>query len=188
MKQMEILELLKEMLDTERYRHTLGVVECARELAGLYKVDDRQAELAALLHDCARGYSGCELLAMAEQQGLSVDELEREIPELLHGRVGAYLATVRFGVQDPAVLQAIELHTLGAREMTALDKVIFIADMVEPGRSFPGVQKLRAIARQNLDEGMLKCLDATITYVLEKKQYIHPQSIIARNAILLKMR
>ncbi|MFZ5641291.1 MAG: bis(5'-nucleosyl)-tetraphosphatase (symmetrical) YqeK [Bacillota bacterium] len=187
MEKVEILKLLREMTDDARYNHTLGVVEFARELAGVYGVDHRQAEAAALLHDCARCLSPRDLLATAEGQGLPVDELERAVPELLHGKVGAFFARTRFGVDDRAVLRAIELHTLGAREMTQLDKIIFIADMIEPGRDFPGVEALREVARRELDLALLKCFDSTIRYVMEKQQYIHPQSIDARNAVLLKL-
>lgn len=187
MERAEILGLLREITDDSRYNHTLGVAACARELAGIYGIDSRQAELAALLHDCARCMSARELLATAEEQGLAVDELEREIPDLLHGKIGAYFARVRFGVYDLAVLHAIERHTLGAPEMTALDKIIFVADMIEPGRDFPGVEKLRELARADLDRALLSCFDATIRYVIEKQQYIHPLSVTARNAILLKL-
>lgn len=187
MEQAEIFELLREMTDERRYNHTLGVVSCARELAGLYGTDIRQAELAALLHDCARCMRAQDLLTIAAEQGLPVDELEREIPDLLHGKIGAYLAGTRFGIHDRAILKAIELHTLGAQEMTTLDKIIFVADMIEPGRDFPGVEKLRGLARTDLDRALLNCFDSTIRYVIEKQQYIHPQSIAARNAILLKL-
>lgn len=183
----EMLKMLREMTDEKRYRHTLGVMECARELAGLYGLDDYQAETAALLHDCARCLDERDLLAIADEQGWPVDDLERVIPDLLHGKAGAYFARARFGVTDLAVLQAIEVHTLGAQNMTALDKVIFIADMVEAGRDFPGVDRLRALARRDLDLALLNCFDATIRYVIEKQQYIHPQSVLARNAVLLKL-
>lgn len=183
-----IRKQLREMTDDVRYNHTLGVMDCARELAGIYGVDPRQTEVAALLHDCARCLSSRDLLAIAEKQGLLVDELERTVPELLHGKVGAFFARTRFDVGDRAVLRAVELHTLGAREMTQLDKVIFIADMIEPGRDFPGVGELREAARSDLDLALLKCFDSTISYVIEQQQYIHPQSIDARNAVLLKLR
>lgn len=188
MERAEIMQLLREMTDDRRYSHTMGVMACARELAGLYGVDTRQAELAALLHDCARCLSPQELLASALEQGLPVDELEREVPDLLHGKVGAFFARARFGVDDPAVLRAIELHTLGAQDMTLLDKIIFIADMIEPSRDFPGVETLRETARTDLDRSLLDGFDSTIRYVIEKRQYIHPRSIGARNAILLKLR
>jgi predicted HD superfamily hydrolase involved in NAD metabolism len=183
----EIRKQLREMTDDVRYNHTLGVVECARELAGIHGVDHRRAKVAALLHDCARCLSPQDLLATAEGQGLPVDELERAMPELLHGKVGAFFARTRFDVGDRAVLRAVELHTLGAREMTQLDKVIFIADMIEPGRDFPGVGELREAARSDLDLALLKCFDSTIRYVIEKQLYIHPQSIDARNAVLFKL-
>ncbi len=187
MEQAEMKNQLRQMIDEARFSHTMGVVACARELAGLHGANVTQAELAALLHDCARCLSGRELLAIALAQGLPVDELEREIPDLLHGRVGACFARTKFGINDREVMRAIELHTLGAPEMGLLDKIIFVADMVEPGRQFPGVERLRQLVRQDLDLALLDCFDTTIRYVLEKQQYIHPRSIIARNSVLLKL-
>ena len=187
MKLAEIMDHLRQIMNERRYRHTLGVVQFALEMAKIYGADSGQAQMAALLHDCARCLPPRELLAAAEAQGIPVDDLEREIPDLLHGKVGAYLAGTRYGVSDPAVLQAIELHTLGARDMSTLDKIIFVADMVEPGRDFPGVGRLREMARRDLDRALLNCFDSTVRFVLEKQQFIHPQSVIARNALLLKL-
>lgn len=181
-------EKLKSFMDEKRFRHTLGVAETAAEIAQLYSVNLEEAVTAALLHDCARVLPPGILLEMAEKFSLPIDSLEREVPDLLHGKVGAEIARTEFGIDSPVILNAIRRHTLGDEKMTALDKVIFVADMIEPGRSFPGVDLLRKVAAESLDKAVLAGLNSTIIYVISISGIIHPKSIKARNAILLTLK
>jgi len=175
------LERLQSMLSDKRLKHSLGVSATAAYLAELYGADREQAEVAGLLHDCARDMTGGELLALARENNLPVDEVEVVKPTLLHAQVGAMLARRQLGVLDYAVLRAIEVHTLGDVTMTLLDKVLFVADKTEPGRKTPGVDELRQIAAQNLDQALSACFDAAIVLSVHKGELIHPRTVQARN-------
>lgn len=178
---------LRDMLSYKRFKHSLGVRDTAVKLAEIYGADSRKAALAGLLHDCARDLPGEKLLVLARQNHIPVDEVDEALPVILHAPVGALLAGRQFGVQDQAVLQAIALHTLGDKDMTLLDKIIFVADKAEPGRAFPGVQELREIMWRDLDRAMLWCLDAAITMSLRNSELIHPKAVSTRNWIRLKL-
>ncbi|AGL02711.1 bis(5'-nucleosyl)-tetraphosphatase (symmetrical) YqeK [Desulfoscipio gibsoniae] len=181
------LECLRGMLGYKRIQHSLGVRVTASRLAELYGADREQAAIAGLLHDCGRDLPGEELLALARQHLVPVDDIEEALPVLLHAPVGALLARQQFGVEDEAVLRAIDLHTLGGETMTLLDKIVFVADKMEPGRVFPGVAELRQIAQQNLDRAVLWCFDAAITLSVRNGELIHPRAVHARNGVRLKL-
>lgn len=188
MKRLEIIEKLKRQLSKERLLHTLGVEETAKILAMHYDVDANKASLAALLHDCAKGFPPNSLLKKAESSGIIIDELERLCPDLLHGPVGAVLAREDYGIEDSEILTAIAVHTTGAEEMSELDKIVYIADYIEPNRSFSGVERLREAAWKDLDWCMSLCFDQTIFYLIKEKKLIHPKTIAARNTFLLNDR
>lgn len=179
------LQLLAERMPAGRYRHSLGVADTAAELAVRYGVDPEQARLAGLLHDYARDLPAEELLKISTSADLISCELERQVPVLLHGQVGAYLVQEELGITDKAVCQAISRHTVGAPNMTVLDKIIYLADTIEPGRNFDGIQKIRSLAATDLDSALLEALKASIIYVLKKGQLLHPATVEARNNILL---
>lgn len=145
-------------LNTNRYKHTMGVVRMAAALAQRYGVDAQQARLAALLHDCGRG----------------VDK-----GALTHAQTGERLAREEYGVTDEAVLRAIRLHTTLGPGATRLDKVIYVADMVEYGRRFRGVGELRRLAMKNLDAAAAKGLFETIAFVKQRGETVHPDSLLA---------
>lgn len=175
---------IKNGMSPERYRHTKGVVVTALKLAEICGVDTCKAETAALLHDIARDFSGVRILKLCRDFGITPDEIEKAAPDLLHGKLAACIASERYGVKDDEVLDAIRFHTTGRKNMSTLDKIIFIADMIEPGREFPGVEELRVLAFKDLDGAVLAGLDSTIKYVLERGLIIHPSSTEARNSLL----
>ena len=177
--------VLAARLPEKRYRHSLGVAATAARLASKNKVDPEQARLAGLLHDYARDLPGRELLALAAGAGLVTCELERRLPVLLHGPVGALLIKQDLGLTDRAILQAVARHTVGAVAMTTLDKIIYLADAIEPERRFPGVEELRRLASMDLDQALLKAFESSIFYLLGKGQPLHPATVEARNYILL---
>lgn len=180
----ELTAKLAQTLPPNRFRHTLGVVEWSEKLAEQYLMPVIQARQAALLHDCAKYLSDEQLLKLAEQAGLPIEPETRLQPFLLHGPVGAYLAQRDYGVTDPVILDAVSRHTLGADQMTGLDKVIFLADMVEPNRSYPGVRELRALTLLDLDKAMVAALDQTIRHLLDRGDLLHSQTVRTRNALL----
>lgn len=177
---------LSRVLTPKRFRHSLGVSQSAAELAGRFGEDIERAKLTGLLHDCARNLSNNNLLQMAKSFAIVVDDVEHCQPMLLHAPVGACLAKVEYGVSDPQMLTAIALHTTGGRNMTKLDKIIYIADCIEPSRDFPGIEKLRKLAFKNLDEAMLVAFDQSLHYVIERNLLIHPATIDGRNELLIK--
>lgn len=178
-------EILAARLPEKRYQHSLGVAGTAALLASRNKVNPEQARLAGLLHDYARDLPPAELLALSAEAGLITCELERRLPVLLHGPVGALLIKQELGIKDRAVLQAVARHTVGAVAMTTLDKVVYLADVIEPERRFPGVEELRRLATADLNAALLKAFEFSILYLVGKGQPLHPVTVEARNYLLL---
>ena len=182
----EMRALLEKSLKPSRYQHSLGVAETAVFLAQRFGVNEEQARIAGLLHDCAREFRNEDLIAEAEKRLIMVGNIERQMPLLLHAYVGSRLVTEKYGVSDHAIEQAIWRHTVGGAKMTKLDKIIWFADMIEPNRDYPGVEELRSLAKTAaLDDMVLAGLTQSITFVLQKGGLIHPDTVIARNEILL---
>ena len=136
---------LEKRLKPSRFRHSLGVAETAVKLAKRFGADEERARVAGLLHDCAREFRNEDMVKEAEKRGIAIGEVERSMPLLLHADIGAVRVRELYGVEDAAISQAIARHTVGGPAMTVLDKIIWYADMIEPGRDFPGVDKLREL-------------------------------------------
>jgi predicted HD superfamily hydrolase involved in NAD metabolism len=144
-----------------RYAHSVRVARCAELLARRHGVDTRKARIAGLLHDLARLYSAQRLIAETQARGLPISPVERDHPVLLHARLGAALARELFGIDDPEVLSAIEKHTTGAGELSALDCVIYLADSLEPSRRFPERAELWQLAMGDLSAAVRETISAT---------------------------
>lgn len=182
----EIKASLARELKHNRYKHSLGVMESAAILAKRYGASEEKAVLAGLLHDCARIYTDKELLEKAAAENIAADAVETASPALLHAKVGAVLAEKKFGIKDAEISAAIRLHTTGGINMTKLDKIIYLADMIEPNRDFPEVDALRKIAKKDLDEAVLMALEQSIRFIMAKGQLIHIDTVMARNDLLRK--
>ena len=177
---------LEKRLKPSRFRHSLGVAETAVKLAKRFGADEERARVAGLLHDCAREFRNEDMVKEAEKRGIAIGEVERSMPLLLHADIGAVRVRELYGVEDAAISQAIARHTVGGPAMTGLDKIIWYADMIEPGRDFPGVDKLRELGgTASLDAMLLAGLSHSIVFVVEKGHLIHPATVLARNEILL---
>ena len=174
----------KRRMTPERYEHTLAVAESAMEIARMHGVSIQDAEMAGLLHDYARDLSADELLRIAGSNGLIEHEIERRVPVLLHGPVGAWLARSELGVENRSVLRAIEVHTVGAPGMDRLARIIYLADLIAAGRTCPIVGKLRLAVQGDLDQAMLISLAFSIRYLLKRSKVIHPQTVAAWNYFL----
>lgn len=168
-------------------RHVLRVVDEARRLARRHGVDEERAALAALGHDVLRGASPSELLALAASMGVEPDPLERAAPILLHGPLAARLMAERYGVADPEVLAAAAWHTTARGGMSPLEKVLFLADKVEPGkaRRSRGRLRVRALADEDLDAALLTWLDQGLARSLRVGWALHPATVAARNELVL---
>jgi predicted HD superfamily hydrolase involved in NAD metabolism len=183
---------IEERLSSDRFAHSLRVVEKALDLAKQSRctLDLEKLRLAALWHDYAKDMPPQELLSIALEHGLVTTEAEKVQPDLLHGAVGAFLCRRDFGLTaaDEEILHAIRYHTTGCEKMSLLDKIVYLADLLEPGRTFAGVDEIRRICQDDLDAGLLFAFDNTIEYVLAKKLLIHPLTVQARNWHLLAMK
>ena len=183
-----IISEIGKVLKQSRLEHTLGVEEQAVRMAGIFGADRGKASEAALLHDYAKYIDDGEMLRLAEKYGIETDEVYRDSPNLMHGPVAAKLVEEIFGVSDRDVLNAITYHTVGRAGMSLLEKIIYVADMTEKNRDFPGVDELRRAAVEDIDEAMLLCLEQTISYTLKRRKKIHINSIQTYNSIIENIR
>lgn len=175
----------KVKIAPNRIAHVEGVVQTADALARKYAPESViAARLAGWIHDVAKHWSNDELLTYASAHGLRVTPAERATPSLLHGAVGYELANAIFGFDDPALREACAFHTTGAPNMGALAKIVYLADMIEPGRDFPGVDVLRQEAEANLDSAVLHAVDHTLRHLITKQRQADPRALMFRNALL----
>lgn len=182
----ELREQLKEALPHKRFKHSVAVYATALKMAEHYKLPPEKIAVAALLHDCGREVPTPQLLAKARELGLEVDYVEERQQILLHAKLGAYFAEHKYGVTDPEILRAIRLHSTGAPDMTELDMVIYLADLIEPGRDFDGVEDLRKAVYKDLELGMLRTYAHTMRYLLDENLLIHPDCVNGYNQLAAK--
>lgn len=180
----EIIDYLRKNLKLTRYEHSLSVRDTAVKLAKKYGADVEKARIAGLAHDCAKNMSDEDLLNMALSHGINVDSVCKENPKLLHGFIGSIVAKEKFGIQDQEILNSIAYHTTGKKDMDLLQKIIYIADYVEPLRNFPGVDELRMEVTHDLNKAVLMAFNNTIKCVIERGQLLHVNTIEGRNYIL----
>lgn len=181
------LEIVKAQLTEHRYIHTLGVVETAIELAVRYHADRDKAELAAIFHDYAKFRPKDEMREIVKQQGMP-ESLLHYGTELLHAPVGAYLVEQEAGITDPEILSAIANHTTGRVGMNTLEKIIFLADYIEPGRKFPGVDDVRELAKIDLNQACIQALKNTMIFIMKQNQLIYPETVHAYNSLLAQIK
>ncbi len=179
---------LKSELLEKRFVHSIGVMECAVELARLYGADEQKAAIAGLLHDCAKNYSRDDMFALCEKYRISLDDVMKSATGLIHGLLGAEVARREYGVDDPDIYDAIYYHTVGKPDMSLLTQIIYIADGIEKNRHYDGVDRIRALAYENLDKALILQIDYTIKSVLSKGALLHTNTIDTRNFYLSKQR
>ena len=157
---------LKKNMDESRYEHTLGVMYTSAALAMRYECDLDKALLAGLMHDCAKCMPNAKKLKTAEKYGLEITDLEKKNPFMLHAKVGAVLAEKKYDITDEEVLGAIRWHTTGRPDMTLLEKIVYVADYIEPKRDkAPNLGEIRKLAFTDLDRALLKILQDTLNYL-----------------------
>ncbi|MCD7763855.1 MAG: bis(5'-nucleosyl)-tetraphosphatase (symmetrical) YqeK [Lachnospiraceae bacterium] len=173
---------LKKDLDEARFIHTQGVMYTAASLAMCYEQDIERASVAGLLHDCAKCIPNGQKLRLCEHYRIPVSEVERKAPHLLHAKLGASIAQDKYGIQDAEILSAIQWHTTGKPQMTILEKIIFLSDYIEPGRTkAPNLTYIRKTAFSDLDLAVFLTLRDTLSYLEEKKACLDNQTIVAYN-------
>lgn len=157
---------LKKQMDDSRYEHTMGVMYMCGALAMRYGYDLERAMLAGLMHDCAKCMPNAKKLKMAEKNHLEISDLERKNPFMLHAKLGALLAKKKYDIEDEEILDAIRWHTTGRPGMTLLDKIVYVADYIEPKRDkAPNLTEIRQMAFVDLDKALLKILEDTLGYL-----------------------
>ncbi|PIO83222.1 HD domain-containing protein [Loigolactobacillus backii] len=180
-----LLERIKAQLSDGRFQHVLRVEQTALDLAERYGGDKQRAGLAGLVHDYAKQRPDEEYKALIRTEGFD--------PELLaynngiwHGVVGAFIIERELGIHDEQILNAVRRHTIGSDNMTRLDKIIFVADFIEPGRDFPGIEAARQAAATSLDAGVAFEIKQTLNYLLSTNKKIYPKTIATYNAYVAK--
>ena len=168
---------------SSRVPHAIGVCETAREMAKKYGADETLAARAGILHDVTKALNAKQQLLLAEKWNVDLTDFERANPQLLHAKTGAAAAREIFG-ECEAVQSAIEWHTTGKPDMTKLEKIVYLADMIEPNRTYPGVEAIRAAAEKDLDEGVLLALERTIAHLQEEGFAVCEDSVLARAFLL----
>jgi len=181
----ELLNAISTRMPEKRYVHTLGVMETAIRLAKVYDVSEKDAEIAAILHDVVkfadRGW--LEQTIVSQQMDPTLLLFHHE---LWHAPVGAYVAETEFGITNSEILNAICYHTTGRANMGKLEKIIYCADMIEPGRKFPGVEELRLQDEQGLDALIKLCVKRSIQFLMQKNQPVYPDSIHCYNDLVTR--
>lgn len=173
----KIRKSMEDTQDSKRFEHTLGVEYTAAALAMRYGCDIMNARMAGLLHDCAKCLTDKKRLSICKKNHIPVSALEKKNPFLLHAKVGAYLARNKYGINDSDVLNAIRYHTTGRQEMSLLEKIIFVADYIEPCRKHaPNLQEIRKRAFLDLDDALLKILEDTLNYLKDSAGDIDPMT------------
>ena len=173
----KIRKAMEKTQDEKRYEHTLGVAFTATSLAMRYGASIENAELAGLLHDCAKCLEDEKKIAICEKHNISITEVERRNPFLLHAKAGSFLAMNKYKVHDSDVINAILNHTTGRPGMSLLEKIIFVADYIEPGRKkAPNLAEIRQMAFINLDGAVLKILSDTLDYLKNTPGEIDPMT------------
>ena len=171
----KLREKLEKALSAKRYNHTLGVAYTAACLAMRYGVDPEKAELAGLLHDCAKEYSVKEMIEVGERNGLSFTKADLDAPQVLHAVIGPFVAGSRYGVTDPEILSAIRWHTTGHADMTLLEKIIFTADYIEPNRDkAEDLPVVRPLSFRDLTACVFRITEDTLSYLKKKQVPVNP--------------
>ena len=157
---------LAKYLDEDRYAHTMGVMYTCAALAMVHGCDLTQAQTAGLLHDCAKCIPNKKKLKMCSQHKIPVTEFEQTHPFLLHAKLGAYVAKAKYGVTDQEILSSITWHTTGKPDMTLLEKIVYIADYMEPGRKeLPNMMDVRHLAFEDIDKCLYRILRDSLVYL-----------------------
>ncbi|MCX7951367.1 MAG: bis(5'-nucleosyl)-tetraphosphatase (symmetrical) YqeK [Clostridiales bacterium] len=180
----KIISFIENRLTKNRFIHSLNVAKVAVELAKIYNIDIYNAEVAALLHDNAKSLNNEELMYYVDKYNIKLDDVDLFSPQILHSYVGAYLAKDNFDI-DEDIFNAIYNHTVGRKNMSMLEKIIFIADIIEEGRNFNGVEELRELAFKDINKAIIMSCEKTIEYVISKGLLLHLNTIELRNYLIM---
>lgn len=171
----KIRRAMEKTLDSKRFEHTLGVAYTAAALAMRYDCDVLKAQMAGMLHDCAKCMSNEKRLNICKKHNIGVTEIERRNPFLLHAKVGSYIAMQKYHIHDGDIIHAILNHTTGRPDMSLLEKIVYVADYIEPGRKqAPNLGAIRKLAFTDLDEALFRILEDTLVYLNQMNGEVDP--------------
>ena len=178
----QMTQKLQTLLTPKRFAHSVGVSLTARRLAEMYGADADKAEIAGLLHDCAKNMPKDVMVRLCDELEVELDEETRLQLSLVHADLGAKLCQTEFGITDKEIISAIKYHTLGKPNMTTLEKVVFLADAIEPTRTeHEGLSELRRLAEIDIDEAVYFSSELTIRFVTSKGCKLHSQTLKTRD-------
>ncbi len=183
----ELEKFARHRLPEGLYSHCVATGRTALDLATHHRFDSRRARAAGLLHDIARSLNDGKLIEEAERFGIVVSALERTAPVLLHGKVGAKVVETELGITDAQIIEAIAVHTTGARGMDAIARIVFVADYAEPTRDLPGADEVRALLPERLDEAVLTVVRHKIDHVMQSGAAVDPRCVELRDELVQKM-
>lgn len=182
----EIKRDLLNNISKDRYDHILRVVDICKKLARTYGADLKKTEIASLLHDSAKFSSKEKVFDTAKRLGVLDDEIYFYNREIIHASLGAKLAMDKYNITDKDILNSIKYHTTGRKDMSLLEKIIFMGDYIEPSRKFKGIEEIRDLAFKDLDKSMLLALNTNLKFLLEKEKLISKDTIEARNYLMIQ--
>lgn len=182
----QLIEAVRSQMPAARWQHTQGVMTTAVQLAKKYGADPQKADLAAILHDVAKYWQTDRMAQIIRDHNMPPELLEHD-KQLWHAPVGAFVARHEYEIEDEEILDAIRFHTSGRENMTLLDKVVCLADYIEPGRDFLGIDHIRELTEQNLNAALIAGFDSTIRFLLERRRRIFPLTISARNGLIAEL-
>ena len=178
----EISRKLSKILKKNRYEHTLGVMYTAASLAMCYGGDVQKAMTAGLLHDCGKYLAAGDQIRTCKKKEIPLTESELQMPALVHAKLGAYLARHEYGIKDSDILDAITYHTTGRPDMTLLEKIVYIADYIEPNRrEIPGLEQIRKIVFTDIDRAVCLSAGSTVRYLKNGGKAVDPMTINTYN-------
>lgn len=184
----QLKEIVKSKMSSKRFTHTLGVVEMAVKLADIYKADVDKCKLAALLHDICKEMDMQYIKTICKNNFMSeLSEEDLENNEILHGFAGAYYVNKEFEIEDSEILNAIKYHTIGSKNMTLIEKIIYIADAIEYGRNYPSVTKIREETFKDLNKGILMEIEHKEKYLESIGKKSHPNTSQLKENVLTEL-
>lgn len=182
----EYIEILKDKLTEHRFIHSLNVADSAKELARIYGYDEEIAYTAGLIHDvCKDTPAGLQLSYMLEN-GVELTEIEISTAKLYHAMCGSIYVKKEFGIENEDIINAVRYHTTGRKNMSLLEKIVFIADFISAERDYDGVEIMREKASGSLDEAIVEGLGFTIKDLIDRgERFVHPDTIDAYNDAMM---
>lgn len=183
----QYIEILREKLTERRFIHSLNVADSAKELAKIYGCDEGIAYTAGLIHDCCKDTpAGLQLSYMIEN-GLQLSQIEIDTAKLYHAMCGSVYIKKEFGIENQDIINAVRYHTTGRKNMSLLEKIVFIADFISAERDYNGVEIMREKATRSLDEAIVEGLSFTIKELIDSGRVVHPDTVDAYNDAMMSI-